>query len=511
MTGRALQDVKTKYQASPSFSIGESVVFSSFLFLFYFLPLTLGLYYTVPQTWRLGVLTLLSYVFYGWTNPLYVPLMWFSSSIDYVAGGIIAADATRATSQSAGGHTFRQRAALVISVSSNLALLGFFKYFNFGADAYRHLMLQLGWSEHVPDALWQITLPLGISFYTFQSLSYTIDIYRGEARPARSFLDFACYVSLFPQLVAGPIIRFQDLADQLIVRTHTAEKFSRGVLLFQLGLAKKVILANPCGSVAEAAFNAGTLECFQAWWGLLGYSLQIYFDFSGYSDMAIGLGLMFGFVFPENFNSPYLSVSFSEFWRRWHITLSTWLREYLYIPLGGNRHGRLRTYLNLFLVMLLGGLWHGAAWNFVIWGAYHGLLLAGERAYREIRGHRDTTPVSNRAIPRSVRVAAVFCIVALGWVLFRAHDIAHAGRYYAALAGLATPQSATALLWSLMFQPYHVLSLAAGAVVVWCCPTAWNFTAQQTWPKAAWAGILFLLSIVLLATQQYNPFIYFLF
>ena len=194
------------------------MVFSSFLFLFYFLPLTLALYYGAPRAWRLGILTVLSYIFYGWTNPLYVPLMWLSTTIDYIAGTIIAGD-----TRSPHGHTLRQRAALVISVSSNLALLGFFKYFNFGAEAYRNLMLQLGWSQHVPDSMWEVILPLGISFYTFQSLSYTIDIYRGDARPARSFLEFACYVSLFPQLVAGPIVRFQDLADQLICRTHTWE------------------------------------------------------------------------------------------------------------------------------------------------------------------------------------------------------------------------------------------------------------------------------------------------
>lgn len=493
------------------------MVFSSFLFLFYFLPLTLGLYYAAPRRWRLGVLTVLSYVFYGWTNPLYLPLMWLSSSIDYVAGGIIAADARRLStsaalsSRAAECHTFRQRAALVISVVSNLAILGFFKYFNFGADAYRDLMLHLGWSEYVPEAIWQVTLPLGISFYTFQSLSYTIDIYRGDARPARHFLDFACYVAMFPQLVAGPIVRFQDIADQLVFRTHTWEKFARGVLLFQLGLAKKVILANPCGSVAESAFNAGTLECAQAWWGLLAYSCQIYFDFSGYSDMAVGLGLMFGFTFPQNFNSPYCSTSFSDFWRRWHMTLSTWLREYLYIPLGGNRHGRFRTYLNLFVVMLLGGLWHGAAWNFVIWGAYHGVLLAGERAYREFfPAHRETSAV-NRSFPRALNVAPIFCAVTLGWVLFRAHNLPHAGQYYLALVGQAVTQPATALLWPLLFQPYHVLSLLTGAIVVWCCPTAWNFTERLTTSKAIWGGALFLLSIVLLASQQYNPFIYFLF
>lgn len=486
------------------------MVFSSFLFLFYFLPLTLGLYYAVPAQWRLRVLTVLSYVFYGWTNPLYVPLMWVSTTIDYIAGAVITAEARRLPDAAPGVHTVRQRVALVLSVASNLALLGFFKYYNFGAETYRSLMLQWGWSQSVPDALWQVTLPLGISFYTFQSLSYTIDLYRGETRPARSFLDFACYVSLFPQLVAGPIIRFQDLAEQLEYRNHTWEKFSRGVVLFQLGLAKKVLLANPCGSVADAAFHAGTLEGPQAWWGLLAYTWQIYFDFSGYSDMAIGLGLLFGFQFPQNFNSPYYSAGLSEFWRRWHMTLSVWLREYLYIPLGGNRRGRLRTYLNLLVVMVLGGLWHGAAWNFVAWGAFHGVLLAVERALQEVfPGLR--TALNRYRFYRVGTTAVTFLLVALGWVLFRAHDLEHAGRYYAALVGRGAVQPATALLWSVLFQPYHVLSLAAGAAVVWCCPTAWTFTEHPTTVKAVWAGLLFLLSIVLLASQQYNPFIYFLF
>lgn len=487
------------------------MVFSSFLFLFYFLPLTLGLYYTVPHAWRLSVLTALSYLFYGWTNPLYVPLMWVSTTIDYVAGAIIAAEDRRSGSSAGGSHTFRQRVALVLSVSSNLALLAFFKYFNFGMEAYRQLMQVWGWSQYAPDSLWQVALPLGISFYTFQSLSYTIDIYRRETRPAHSLLEFACYVSLFPQLVAGPIVRFQDLADQLVVRSHTWEKFSRGVLMFQLGLAKKVLLANPCGFVADGAFDAGTLECGQAWWGLLAYTLQIYFDFSGYSDMAIGLGLMFGFTFPENFRSPYRAASCTEFWRRWHITLSTWLREYLYFPLGGNRLGRGRTYFNLFLVMLLGGLWHGAAWTFVIWGGYHGSLLAVERGYRDWFADRDRVRKSALKGANVIRTMGTFGLVMLGWVLFRAVNLAHAGQYYAALIGAAESQPATALLWTLLFQPYHVLSVLAGFVVVWCCPTTWNFTEQQSAGKAIWAGGLFLLSIVLLASQQYNPFIYFLF
>ncbi|MDB5391135.1 MAG: hypothetical protein JWM11_6781 [Planctomycetaceae bacterium] len=490
------------------------MVFSSYLFLFYFLPLTLGAYYAAPTKWRLAVLTILSYVFYGWTNPLYVPLMWFSTFIDYISGGIIAAEGHRKGMQFVqigGPRTSRQRAALIVSVTSNLILLGFFKYFQFGAESYQILMRNLGYTEMVPDAIWHIILPLGISFYTFQSLSYTIDVYRGEARPARSFLDFACYVSLFPQLVAGPIIRFQDLADQLVERSHTWDKFARGVILFQLGLAKKVVLANPCGFLAELSFNAGTLECGQAWWGLLAYTLQIYFDFSGYSDMAVGLGLMFGFTFPQNFDSPYLSASLSEFWRRWHISLSTWLREYLYIPLGGNRLGPIRTYVNLFVVMLLGGLWHGAAWNFLIWGGYHGILLALERFWNQNFAVPGVPSPPPRRVWWLLRVGVTCLLVALGWVLFRAHSLTHAGHYFTALIGLAANRPPTVLLWSVLFPPYHVFCVLVGLIIVWFAPTAWRFSEQITPGKAVWAGSLFLFSVVLLALQQYNPFIYFLF
>jgi alginate O-acetyltransferase complex protein AlgI len=217
------------------------------------------------------------------------------------------------------------------------------------------------------DSVLRVTLPLGISFYTFQSMSYAIDLYRGDARAVRSFIDFACFVSMFPQLVAGPIIRFSEVADQLRHRTHTLLKFSRGVAFLSLGLAKKVLIANPCGKIADVVFDAGGRGALDAWYGAVAYAFQIYFDFSAYSDMAIGLGLMLGFVFPKNFDDPYRSQSMTEFWRRWHISLSTWLRDYLYIPLGGNRKGPRRTYVNLFIVMLLGGLWHGAAWTFVIW------------------------------------------------------------------------------------------------------------------------------------------------
>ncbi len=273
-----------------------------------------------------------------------------------------------------------QRTAVIVSVCTNLALLGFFKYFNFGVASYDALLTVLGLDGLRLETVVRITLPLGISFYTFQSMSYSIDVFRGDAAVIKKGVDFACYVAMFPQLVAGPILRFSEVADQLRERSHTLEKAARGLAFFSLGMAKKVLLANPCGFVADAAFDAGSLQPLEAWTGVVAYAFQIYFDFSGYSDMAIGLGLMLGFVFPKNFDSPYKADSLTAFWRRWHISLSTWLRDYLYLPLGGNRKGPWRTYANLGIVMLLGGLWHGAAWNFVVWGGLHGAWLALERS-----------------------------------------------------------------------------------------------------------------------------------
>ena len=332
------------------------MVFSSHIFVYYFLPIALLSYYLLPRPGKHFGLTLFSYFFYGWANPPFVLLMFTSTVVDYTCGRVISGTEY---------HRNRKR-ALTISICSNLTLLGFFKYFNFGISNYNTLLEWLG----VPiwESVLQVVLPLGISFYTFQSMSYTIDVYRGDAKPIRNFVDFACYVSMFPQLVAGPIIRFSEVADQLKQRTHTLEKFVRGIAFFSLGMVKKILLANPCGKCADTVFDAGPINILDAWYGVLAYAFQIYYDFSGYSDMAIGLGLMLGFTFPKNFDSPYKSESITDFWRTWHMSLSSWLRDYLYIPLGGNRQGRSRTYINLSLVMLLGGLWHGASWNFCYMG-----------------------------------------------------------------------------------------------------------------------------------------------
>lgn len=492
------------------------MVFSSHLFLFYFLPLVLLTYYLLPgRRLKHLALTVLSYVFYGWANPLFVCLMLYSTLIDYVCGLVMAGQ----TSRAAWGRpipplphdtprTRVQKLALVASICTNLSLLGFFKYFNFGVENYDALArwLHEAWGVDAVEPLnlaFRITLPLGISFYTFQSMSYSIDVYRGDARAIRNLVDFACYVAMFPQLVAGPIIRFSEVDDQLRQRSHTTEKFARGAAFIALGLAKKVLLANACGKIADLAFDAGSVAAFDAWYGLVAYAFQIYFDFSGYSDMAIGLGLMLGFVFPKNFDSPYLSQSITEFWRRWHLSLSSWLRDYLYIPLGGNRRGAARTYVNLAMVMLLGGLWHGASWNFVIWGGIHGAMLMGER----VLGRNALY----RGLPGPLKTAATFLILCLAWVFFRAPDLPAAWGYLANLAGQADPQAGAALVRGLMLQPYYLGTFVAAAAVVWLCPQTWDFTRRLTWPKAALIAVLFAAALVVLTTQEFNPFIYFIF
>jgi alginate O-acetyltransferase complex protein AlgI len=478
------------------------MVFSSHLFLFYFLPLALLCYYAVPRRGKHLVLTLLSYLFYGWANPLFVVLMLGSTLIDYVCGRVIM-DRPGSPLVQGGDRTRSQKWAVAVSICSNLSLLGFFKYCNFGVENYNGIVeaMQLSNDWMLPSL--HIILPLGISFYTFQSMSYTIDVYRGDARGMTNFVDFACYVSMFPQLVAGPIIRFQEIEDQLRSRQHTWQLFSRGVAFFCMGMAKKVLLANPCGKVADLAFDAGGVGVVDAWTGAVAYSFQIYFDFSAYTDMAIGLGCMLGFVFAKNFDSPYHAESITEFWRRWHISLSTWLRDYLYIPLGGNKKGKTRTYINLALVMLIGGLWHGAAWNFIVWGAIHGAMLAFERSQGKDSFYRS--------LPRGVRIAITYLIVVMAWVFFRAPDLSSAVSYCASMFGMGNAPEGSSLIGGLMYQPYYLLTMAMAAVVTWFGVQSWDWTRRIGPVKAAVILGLFFVSIVALNVQSFNPFIYFIF
>ncbi len=469
------------------------MVFSSHIFLYYFLPLSLLLYFSVPVRRRNLLLTGLSYLFYGWSNPLFTLLLLFSTVVDYRCGLVIG--------RASGDQQRRRKIALAISIIANLGLLGFFKYSGFALESCNQLLAALAGESLAPLPVLHFLLPLGISFYTFQSMSYSIDLYRGQARHIENFFDFACFVSMFPQLVAGPIIRFQEVARQLVERTHSLEKFARGVAFFILGLSKKILLANSCGKIADLAFAGGSINPLDAWFGIVAYSFQIYFDFSGYSDMAIGLGLMFGFVFAKNFDSPYRAASITEFWQRWHISLSTWLREYLYIPLGGNRRGRVRTAVNLALVMLLGGLWHGASWNFVIWGAVHGVLLGGER----LLGKRPLY----HSFPRPLRVAATFVLVLIAWVFFRAETLGAALAYLGSLFALTPVPASSSLLPALLYTPYHLLAMALAALVVWRAPQSWEWSRQLGPVKIVLLLLLLALSLAVLSMQSYNPFIYF--
>ncbi len=485
------------------------MVFSSHLFLFYFLPAALLCYYLAPRRGKHLLLTIFSYAFYGWANPAFVVLLGFSTVVDYICGLVIARHSPfdgRYDVAALVPDTPRRRSqkiAVAVSVISNLSLLGFFKYFNFAVANYDALTQALGLPGLRLDLAIRITLPLGISFYTFQSMSYSIDVYRGHARALRNFIDFACYVSMFPQLVAGPIIRFSEVSEQLRSRSHTLTKFSRGAAFICLGLAKKILIANPCGKIADVVFDAGAVGTLDSWYGAAAYAFQIYFDFSAYSDIAIGLGLMLGFVFPKNFDSPYHAASITDFWRRWHISLSAWLRDYLYIPLGGNRKGGGRTYVNLALVMLLGGLWHGAAWTFVIWGGFHGLLLGLERL-----GGKNSL---YRRLPHPVRVAATFFLVCISWVFFRAADLPAAMAYLGAMFGTVPASDTAPLLGGLIYQPYYLGTFIAAALFTWGAPQVWDWTRELPAWKIVVILALFLLSILILATQAYNPFIYFIF
>src|SRR5260221_5248028 len=361
------------------------MIFSSHIFLFYFLPIVLCLYYILPFKARTALIAISSYVFYGWANPIWAVIMFFGSSVDYMCG-LALVRLSRLPDRDGlppiiGPEVPRTRAmkgVQALSIITNLGLLAAFKYTGFVAENINALGGALGLGGALLPVFY-LVLPVGISFYTFKAMSYAIDVYRGDARPMRRFTDYMCFEAFFPDLVAGPIIRYAAMEEQMRLRQHTWEKFARGVAFLALGMAKKILIANPMGHIADTAFGAGTLRVLDAWFGVLGYSFQIYFDFSGYSDMAIGLALMMGFVLIQNFDSPYKADSITDFWRRWHISLSTWLRDYLYIPLGGNRKGSRRTYVNLMTVMLFGAFWHGASWNFVIWGGIHGGMLALER------------------------------------------------------------------------------------------------------------------------------------
>ena len=468
------------------------MVFTTHIFLFYFLPLFLAVYFSLPRAWRNLWITVASYVFYGWWKPWYVCLMMFTTVMDFIWGKVI----TRP-----GATEAQRKGAVVACVITNLSFLGFFKYYMFTAATLNQLLAAVGAEQF---RVLKVILPIGISFYTFHSLTYIIDLYRGHATPAKSFTDFSAFVALFPDLVAGPIIRYKTLAGQLAARTHTLSRFSSGTLIFMVGFAKKILLANPVGHVADAVFSASNPLPLDAWVGVLAYAFQIYFDFCGYSDMAVGLGRMLGFEFPRNFDAPYRAESITDVWRRWHISLSSVLRDYLYLPLGGNRKGPTRTYFNLAVVMLLGGLWHGAKWNFLMWGAYHGSLLSVERWH----GKQSLYAL----FPRPVRIGFTFLLMLFSWVLFRADNLTAAWHYFGSMFGLMPVADTAPLLGAAIYTPYRSLILVLCAGLVFQPLQAHDWAERPVaWSRVALATPLFILALITMYSQAFNPFLYFQF
>ena len=461
------------------------MVFSTPIFLFLFLPAVLVLNYIIPKKYIAAknvVLLIASLFFYAWGEPKNVLLMLLSIAVNYVCGLLLG----RFDSDEK-----KRKVVLWASVVFNLGLLFFFKYFSF-----------------VTGGLFPvIKLPIGISFFTFQIMSYTIDVYRRSVEPQKSLLKLALYISLFPQLIAGPIVRYIDVEKQLTYRECTAEKTARGMIRFSMGLAKKVIVSNTVAAICDGIFGStNTVPAFTAWVGVICYALQIYFDFSGYSDMAIGMGHMLGFDFLENFNYPYVSCSVQEFWRRWHISLSSWFRDYLYIPLGGNRRGKVRTYINLIIVFACTGLWHGASFSFIVWGLWHGLFLVIERlGFKKVLDK----------LPKFIGWIYTMLVVLVGWVFFRADTLSAAMKYLGEMfsfsGGVANGMA-----------QFDNLSFIITVIAIILCTPLYQFLKgklekTEGGKKAAFvigavlATGLFILSVIFLTGSGYNPFIYFRF
>ena len=467
------------------------MVFSSLSFLTLFLPLTLMAYYVSPRRARNAVLFAVSLVFYAWGEPVYVLLMLFSALSDYAHGLLL---------EKWDGRPGLRRAALVSSVCINLGLLGFFKYAGLAVNT---LNAALGLSLPVPA----VALPIGISFYTFQTMSYTIDVYRRKCPAQHDLLTFGCYVAMFPQLIAGPIVRYVTVADELHSRRESFDGFFAGVCRFLVGLAKKLVLANGAGALWEAvsAQTPSQLSALSAWLGILAFAFQIYFDFSGYSDMAIGLGRMFGFTFPENFRYPYLSRSVSEFWRRWHVTLGDWFREYLYIPLGGNRVSVPRNIFNLAVVWLATGLWHGASWNFLLWGGYFGLLLILEKfVFGKFL----------QKLPALFGWLYTALAVLLGWVLFAFEDAGAGLNYLSAMLGGGAGGVDAFALRSLLDGAGLLLLCAVGSTPLCAGALKHLKVAHPRLHTVLTAALLvagFALCLTYVVDAGYNPFLYFRF
>jgi alginate O-acetyltransferase complex protein AlgI len=461
-----------------------------------FLPIVLAAYFLLPNRFKNLILLIASLIFYAWGEPKYVLLMLVSILMNYIFGMFI---------NKYRNKILYKKWTVALAVIANIGLLGYFKYSNFFIDNVNDLFNLSIENEHLP-------LPIGISFFTFHALSYLIDVYRKDTAVQTNVYDLALYIALFPQLVAGPIIRYNTVADEIQKRTHSIELFSRGVRRFIIGLSKKVMIANPLGELADTLFamNPGDMSTCTAWLGIIAYTLQIYFDFSGYSDMAIGLGHMFGFNFLENFNFPYISRSISEFWRRWHISLGSWFRDYVYIPLGGNRKGPWKTYRNLLIVWTITGFWHGASWTFLAWGFYYAVLISLERLGLERLLVKTWRPVQH---------FYVLLIVMIGWVFFRADSFAYSSKYIQTLFGFNGTQAIDNSTFLYLNDYGYVFVMG----IVFSMPVFdWLkgvFYREDTF-MGRWAlpiiSPVFYMGLLLLVTMflvnsTYNPFIYFRF
>lgn len=471
------------------------MVFSAPTFIFAFLPLVLIIYYISPRKIRNLILFLVSLVFYAWGEPVYITIMLFSTIFDYMNGILIEKFKDL-------GQIRRARLVLINSIIINLSILAFFKYSNFFISNVNHFF-----SSNI--ALLSLTLPIGISFYTFQTMSYTIDVYRGDVDAQKNIINFGAYVTLFYQLVAGPIVRYKDIAEQLECRKETIDSFSYGVRRFIIGLFKKVMLANNIGLLWEQISSTpiDTLPVLTAWLGAISFTLQIYFDFSGYSDMAIGLGSMFGFTFLENFDFPYISKSITEFWRKWHISLGTWFKEYVYIPLGGSRQGKLKLIRNLLIVWGLTGLWHGANWNFIIWGMYFGIILILEKIF--LLKYLEK-------IPFWLRHVYTMVLIVFSWMIFAFEDISKVGQYLKTMLGLNK---------SVLVNYETIYLLSTNWILLFFCIASstklisfiLNKVLQSRSKNSLILGenivyiFMFFISIYFLIGASYNPFLYFRF
>lgn len=466
------------------------MVFSSTIFLCVYLPLVLLGYYICPKKGRNLFLLIASLVFYAWGEPKYVFLMIFSILVNYIFGRLM--DKHRENKK-------RLKLMLVLSVIIDIGLLSVFKYTDF-------IITNVNAIFGSSFDLLKIALPIGISFYTFQAMSYTIDVYRNDVRVQKNLIDFGMYITMFPQLIAGPIVRYADVQDQLADRSVTTADFSEGIMRFVVGLGKKVLLANQMGAVwSEIYALGGDVSALMAWTGAIAYTFQIYFDFSGYSDMAIGLGRMFGFKFPENFRYPYQSVSITDFWRRWHITLSTWFKEYLYIPLGGNRRGLARQALNLLIVWSLTGFWHGAGWNFVLWGLYYFVILFIEKLF--LLKALDK-------LPKFFRHVYALLLIIIGWVIFASDDVSvllpFLGSMFGANGAVGGMDVYTLFTKAVLLVICCIASTELPKKLFLSAAGAMNEKAAFTL-KSVLTIALLALSMILLIGDSYNPFLYFRF